>query len=134
MVRACLGDKFRISMTVPIGETPIRYYQRRLIRGLAALLLGFLCTMVVTAIIVPGKIGLGIGMFASIVLGLILLAREALNPPRCPSCRSEAVHSVEADKQWRHRFPYGWAIVCRSCGTRFDRPWDGVVRITQTSS
>ena len=121
-------------MSVPIGQTPIRYYQRKRIRGLAAFLFGFLCTMIVAKFIIPGKAGLVTGIFVPFVLGMALLARDALNPPRCPNCGSQAVYSVEAEKQWRHRFPYGWAIACRSCGTRLDRPWDGVVRITQTSS
>ena len=120
-------------MQIPVGEIPIRHYQRRLIRGLALVLFGPLGTMIVSQVVFPGKVGLGAGIFASLILGLFLATRASMNPPRCPSCGAEAVLSVEAQKQWRHRFPYGWTTECRSCGMKLDRPWDGITRIAHVS-
>ena len=114
-------------MAIRRGDVPVRIFQRRLLGIPLQMSLGFFGFLIV-GLWWFGQTGVMVGMFAAAFWVFGIMIRAWVRPPRCPNCSAPAEFKPNANKEFRHRFPYGWATHCPSCGIDLTKPYDGAGR------
>lgn len=113
------------TMRISSGQVPVRQFQRTLVWYAFRVWLSFAATGFLSLMFLPPRLGLGVTIFVSLVVTGVLMVRAWQNQPACPYCGAEARYSDASRKQWRHRFPFGFAENCHGCGADLTVPFDG---------
>jgi hypothetical protein len=110
-------------MAMRRGDVPVRIFQRGLLGIPLQMALG--SGFLIVGLWWFGQKGMMVGMFAGAFWVFGVMIRAWARPPRCPNCSAPADLKPNAHKEFRHRFPYGWATHCPSCRMDLTRPYDG---------